>query len=160
MRTWFDGPVAGFHSFLKYWLPVLLWLSLIFSASTSAMASGRTSRIIGPILKWISPSMTPETVDEWVFAIRKAAHVTEYGILGMLLWRAVRKPVKRDPRPWRWGQAGLAFGLGVAYAFTDEFHQTFVPSREGCLRDVGIDSCGVALGLAAVWLIGKFLKRW
>ena len=51
-----------------------------------------------------------------------------------------------------WLQAVAAGWLAVLYAATDEFHQTFVPSREGCIRDVAIDSCGVALALLALWL--------
>ncbi len=43
---------------------------------------------------------------------------------------------------WLWSEAVAALWLAALYAATDEFHQTFVPSREGCLRDVAIDSSG------------------
>ena len=69
----------------------------------------------------------------------------------MLLWRAIRKPVRNDPRPWHWGQAlGVAL-LVLLYAASDEFHQRFVPSRDASLRDVLIDTSGGALGLLILW---------
>src|SRR5215211_4858659 len=69
----------------------------------------------------------------WDLVLRKLAHVTEYAILGFLLARAV--PLTP------------ALLIGIAYAFTDEFHQTFVAGREGAPRDVAIDAAGVAIGL-------------
>jgi VanZ family protein len=72
----------------------------------------------------------------WDLVLRKAAHVTEYAILAALLRRAT-------------GSYGWAFGLAVAYAATDEFHQTFVRGRHGSPIDVGIDAIGVTLGLMA-----------
>jgi len=45
------------------------------------------------------------------------------------------------------------------YAASDEFHQTFVPSREGCVRDVMIDTSGALAGLFALWLFGRLRKR-
>lgn len=73
----------------------------------------------------------------WDLLLRKLAHVTEYAILGALLARAVQ------------GRLTLAFALGVAYAITDEIHQTFVPGRAGRPLDVAIDAVGVALGILA-----------
>ncbi|MGZ8783093.1 MAG: VanZ family protein [Gaiellaceae bacterium] len=48
-----------------------------------------------------------------------------------------------------------AFALGVSYAVTDEFHQSFVAGRRGTPLDVLIDAVGVALGLLA-W---RFVQR-
>jgi VanZ family protein len=73
----------------------------------------------------------------WDLLLRKLAHVTEYAILGLLVVRAV-------------GGALPAFALGVAYAISDEIHQTFVPGRRGAPLDVLIDAAGVAAGIL-VW---------
>jgi VanZ family protein len=73
----------------------------------------------------------------WDMILRKIAHATEYAILGALLARAVQ------------GRLVLALGLGVAYAITDEVHQTLVPGRAGRPLDVLIDTVGVALGVLA-----------
>ena len=69
-----------------------------------------------------------------IYFIRKCAHLTEYAMLALLLWRAVRKPVKNDPRPWIWREARLALLLVVLYAASDEFHQLFVPSRDAAVH--------------------------
>jgi VanZ family protein len=69
--------------------------------------------------------------------VSKLAHVTEYAILGWLIQRA-----RGDKRSW-W----LSLLIAVAYAVTDEFHQSFVPGRHARGTDVLIDVGGVAIGL-------------
>jgi VanZ family protein len=71
----------------------------------------------------------------WDTILRKLAHTTEYAFLGALLVRAVHR-------------ADVAFALGVAYAASDELHQTFVRGRHGSPVDVAIDAVGIAIGLA------------
>jgi VanZ family protein len=74
--------------------------------------------------------------------LRKAAHMTEYGLLALLWWRALRT---RSPWP--------AAAIAVAYATTDEWHQTFVTGRHGTPVDVVIDATGVVLAIVlAVYL--------
>lgn len=97
---------------------------------------------------------------ELVFAVRKGAHLTEYALLGLFIWRALRQPVPGDTRKWSWRQMRLAWGLAVIYAASDEFHQYFVPSREARVTDVGIDACGALIGLVLLWLIGRWRKSW
>jgi VanZ family protein len=55
-------------------------------------------------------------------------------------------------------QAGLALGLAAPYAATDEFHQTFVPSRQGSVWDVLLDTGGACVGLIILWAIGRLRK--
>ncbi|HKQ38064.1 MAG TPA: VanZ family protein [Verrucomicrobiae bacterium] len=145
--------------FIKYWLPVLLWLALIFSASADKGSGHRSSRIIAPIVRWFVPNISQRNLDRIVHTVRKTAHVTEYAILALLLFRALASKPKEDASfPLR--AAIFAFGLAALYAMTDEFHQTFVPSREGQVSDVIIDSFGAALALFAVYLVGRWRKRW
>jgi hypothetical protein len=61
-------------------------MSLIFGFSTQAGSTRHTSRIIGPLLRWINPSITAATIDQVQYVIRKGAHMTEYAILAALLW--------------------------------------------------------------------------
>jgi VanZ family protein len=137
---------------VKYWLPVLVWMLVIFSASGDARSFQHSSRLIGPLVRWLFPQLPEETVGAIVFAVRKAAHVTEYAILAILFWRALRRPVSGDARPWSWREGGLVVLLAALYAASDEFHQRFVPSRDSSLLDVLIDTGGALFGLLAVRL--------
>jgi VanZ family protein len=137
----------------KYWLPVLVWMWLIFTASGDRASFPRSSRIIGPFVHWLFPRLSEHGVHNAVVFVRKCAHLSEYAVLAWLLWRALRKPVRKDIRPWRWSQA-LWAALGVMlYAATDEFHQSFVPSRQASVADVLLDTSGGVLGLLLLYAI-------
>lgn len=73
----------------------------------------------------------------WVIVIRKLGHVTGYALL-TALWAWVLQGVVRRP-------VLVAVGVALAYACTDEWHQTFVHGRTGTPRDVAIDAIGVAI---------------
>ncbi len=126
-------------------------MTLIFSGSGDARSAAHSSRIIVPLMRWLFPNIDQEHLDLVVLLIRKCAHLAEYAVLAWLFWRAVRKPVKQDTRPWSWPLAGGAILFVALYAASDEWHQTFVPNREGCLRDVLIDTTGAVLGMAGLW---------
>lgn len=138
------------------WGPVLVWAGMIFWGSTDALAANRTSRFLGPMIRWLVPGISPEAELRVRMTIRKGGHVTEYAVLSILLARALRAGT--DPggtpgwwgRRWSWG----AWMLATAYAATDEYHQTFHASRQGSPVDVGIDSAGALLGVlvALGWL--------
>jgi VanZ family protein len=100
------------------WLPVLVWAAVIFTLSSI-------------------PSLSTG-LGAWDTILRKGAHITEYAVLGALLYRALG----REPH---------ALAAGLAYAATDEIHQRFVHGRHGTPVDVAIDGIGVALGILA-WL--------
>jgi VanZ family protein len=133
------------NAFIKYWLPVLLWLALIFIGSTDLMSAEHTSRIIGPILRWFNPGVSAETIARVQFFVRKVGHLTEYAILAILIWRAFRRGSS-----WHLKMSILfvlaLFGCAILAA-TDEFHQSFVPSRTSSPRDVMIDILGALIGL-------------
>jgi hypothetical protein len=99
---------------LNTWGPVVLWAGVIFAVSAvPSLSSG---------------------LGTWDLVLRKLAHVTEYAILGGLLWRALR----HEP---------AALLLGSAYAVTDEIHQAFVSGRHASPVDWAIDAIGVAAGV-------------
>jgi VanZ family protein len=103
---------------LTVWLPVLVWAAVIFAfSSIPSLSSG---------------------LGVWDTVLRKCAHVTEYAVLGALLYRALEREVS-------------ALAAGIAYAATDELHQHFVHGRHASPVDVGIDAVGVAVGML-VWL--------
>ena len=132
-------------SFLKYWLPLFIWLVVIYVGSTSVMSAEHTSRYIVPFLLWLKLGMSPKTI--WIILVvaRKCAHVIEYTVLALLLWRALRTV------PTLHTKSLIVFGavlLGCTlFAASDEFHQTFVKSRTPSVRDVFLDVGGALLGL-------------
>jgi len=158
-QIWFLSAVSKARSFARYWLPVLIWTAVIYSASADRK-SVTHSRIIAPLLRWLFPGIAEETISLVVLVFRKCAHLAEFAILGFLIWRAWRKPVRRDPRPWSWSQAGGTLLCVAVYAGSDEFHQLFVPGRTGSLQDVLIDTLGAAVGLMALWAMGSWRKWW
>jgi VanZ family protein len=104
------------------WLPVVAWAALIFALSSiSDLGTG---------------------LGGWDLALRKAAHLAEYAILGALLARALLGTT----RWWSW----LAWFAGAAYAASDELHQHFVPGRQASVVDLVIDAVGVVVGVLAV----------
>jgi VanZ family protein len=98
----------------RLWLPVVVWAAAIFAfSSIPGLATG---------------------LGTWDLVLRKLAHAAEFGVLGILLFRAT-------------GRASVAFLLASAYAVTDEVHQHFVEGRLGSPVDWLIDAAGVAIGL-------------
>ena len=146
------------RGFIWYWLPVLLWMALIFTASSDTHSYEHSSRIIEPLLRWLFPHMPEARIHEIHELARKCAHLTEYGIFGLLLWRAVRKPVRNDPRPWTWREVRLVLLLVMLYAATDEFHQRFVATRTSMASDVFIDTSGAAAALAVLRVFDRRRK--
>ena len=131
--------------FLKYWLPLLIWVGVIFLGSTDLMSTEHTSRFIVPFLRWLKPDISAETLASIHFILRKCAHVGEYAVLGLLLLRAATL-VTNFKRSIPILYLGV-LGVCMFVAATDEFHQTFVGSRGASFRDIMIDSCGALLGL-------------
>ena len=132
---------------LKYWSPLAVWLVAIFFFSTDAMSAGHTSRFVEPFVRWLHPHATYAAVEGVHVAVRKAGHVSEYGLLALLSYRAVRWGHHVS---WRWSWGAVAWTIAVAYACTDEFHQTFVGSRTGTVHDVYVDAAGAACALLAL----------
>ena len=159
-RIRFSSGVLQLRVFCKYWLPVAAWMALIFTASGDSHSYEHSSRILAPLLYWLFPHISADTVGLVVLIARKCAHLAEYAVLALLLWRALRKPVKNVSRPWNGREAGLAVLLVALYAASDEFHQIFVPTRTAHVTDVFIDTVGGAAGLLALWLIGRWRKHW
>jgi len=134
---------------LSRYLPLVAWLVFISFASSDSFSANNTSRIVGPLVLWLFPKTSPETMDVIHFVMRKVAHFTEYAILAYLAARAFRT----SPRPAlanRWFLAALA--LVVCYALIDEYHQSFVPSRTASIYDSFIDMTG---GLVALFILRR-----
>lgn len=131
----------------KLWLPVVLWMGFIFAMSSDLGSSEHSSRLIEPVVKWIKPDTTPEQFELVHFIVRKLGHLSEYAVLALLVFRALKHTLPSLPGKFSWQTAGLALLITTAYAATDEFHQTFVPGRTPTIGDVMIDASGGLLSL-------------
>jgi VanZ family protein len=140
----------------KYWLPAIIWMSIIFYMSTGMFSSENTSRIIVPILNFLFPWLPSHQINLIHGLIRKAGHVTEYFVLGLLLFNAFRGD---SIEKWclRWAIYTI---LGVVlYAVSDEYHQSFIISRTASFVDIGIDSMGGLLSQAAIIVRWKTTRQ-
>jgi VanZ family protein len=151
-------PGVTRREFGNFWLPPLIWMALIFSVSTDLGSMQHTSRIIGPILRFFSPTVSSQTIHDVQVVVRKTGHVTGYAVLAILVWRVRNRGMFTNG--WTWRAAMFAELIALLYAISDEFHQSFVPTREASAVDVLIDCAGAAAGLLVVWMIGKARKKW
>ncbi len=83
----------------------------------------------------------------WEVIVRKLGHFGGYALLTALWWWALRGVVRRPLL--------IAVGIALAYACTDEFHQSFVHGRTGTPVDVGIDAIGMAIAALLITLRRK-----
>jgi VanZ family protein len=135
--------------FFRAYFAVLLWMVVIYVGSTDMGSTRNTSRFIGPILRWIKPDVSENTIRAVQITLRKGAHLTLYGILAALLWRAQRL-LRGNPTEWRWSEFWLISAFCLFYALSDEFHQTLVSSRQGSPFDVMLDTTGAIAVLLAI----------
>jgi len=114
------------NKFIKYWLPIILWIGVIFTLSSI-------------------PDLKTDLKQDFIF--RKIAHILEFAILTFLLFRALNQkktnPVKA---------VIFSFVFSLLYALSDEYHQTFVEGREGALKDVGVDSIGILIAVGLCYI--------
>ena len=127
---------------LNYWLPPIVWAAVILIASTDLFSSSNTSGVLQRIAVTIfGHRFAPAFAKTLNRFIRKGAHLTEYGILGALTFRALRGE-RRSWKP-RWAIGAIVFATVIASL--DEIHQSFVPSRTGTWHDALLDVAGAAI---------------
>lgn len=122
---------------------------VLFMGSTDVGSSRNTSRIIGPILRWLNPQVTEDTIRLVQAFVRKSAHVTVYAVLAALTWRA-RRITRGNWHEWMWPEFWAISAFCCLYAISDELHQSFVSSRQGSPYDVMFDTAGAVAALLAI----------
>ncbi len=137
---------------LRQWGPSIVWAGVIFALSTQSFSAQATSRIIIPLLRWLLPQASPETLAWLHFALRKSAHFVEYFIFSFLVLRGIRG--ERKGWELRWALATVA--IVACYAVLDEVHQAFVPQRTASPLDSLLDTSGAV----AAQLFGWAYVRW
>lgn len=128
---------------------LVVWIGVIFYMSSGQGSMDETSRFIRPLLEFLFPSAAPETITIYHSFIRKCAHFTEYAVLALLAYRAIKSPKHR----LIWSVL-----LVVMVASLDELNQSFDPTRTGSIYDVLLDIAGGSTMAAVIWLSGKIQR--
>lgn len=132
--------------------PMVLLMVAIFIVSSDLGSADNTRPVLASIVRrflpWLALRMTPEMIDVTDFIIRKIAHVTEYAVLCLLVSRSVNVNVTASIR-----ERLVPAGISSLYALSDEFHQSFVPSRGATYTDVMWDTSGAILGATILQVI-------
>ena len=136
--------------------PVLLWVCLIAYLSSSEGSSSSTSRFLVPLLEYLFPSATVESIAFYHSLIRKSAHLFLYGGFALVLMRAFTTSQRKtlNTSPWFY-----TFGAAALVAMADEINQSINPLRTGTATDVLIDLTGVVSALAFTLILSRLKKR-
>jgi len=140
-----SSRIGSINESLRNWVPVFLWATVIFVFSTDIFSSANTSGAFESILQQLLPQLPVDYIERLHSVFRKLGHFTEYFVLGGLLWRALRY---HDAAGTRSRRLALSIAITVIYALSDEWHQSFVPSRTASVIDVLIDTVG---GICGIW---------
>jgi VanZ family protein len=141
---------------IKTWLPTVIWICCIFILSTEVFSANHTSHILGKILRFLFPAISYRDIFTVHFFVRKAAHMVEFFIVSILLFRSFRNTYKtKDYKTWTLYSTVTV----ILVAIVDEMHQWFVASRTSSLIDVGIDITGGLLGLAVCFMFYRSKRR-
>ena len=145
-------------------LPAILMMYLIysFSAQTGEVSGALSYEVSYQIVETKNELLSEnKSYDELAYSarsiefyVRKAAHMTEYAILGLLSFTFYRGILKKEKR-----QFLAALLTAAVYAATDEFHQYFIPGRSAEVMDVCIDTLGASIGLAILFFTLKVVRK-
>jgi VanZ family protein len=120
--------------YIKLWLPVTIWAGIIFYLSNI-------------------PGLGTNL--EYDYPLRKIAHIAEYFIFTLFLWWALKNSFNIKTTGLLIYPAFLSF----LYAVSDEWHQTFVPTRSGSIKDVLIDAIGIIIFCVVIKIFAGMQKK-
>ena len=148
---------------IPLWIAVVLWMALIFSFSMensveSAESSGGFIRTLLETFDRdflaLSYAEQHAEIESLSYFVRKSAHFCIFGMLGILVTSAVSTHGFTPKKT-----ALFSLGICAIYAVSDEVHQYFVPGRACMFRDMLIDTCGAACGIAAVSFLIYIVRK-
>ena len=109
--------------------------------------------IFGPVVFWMAvifgfssmPTVKTDMVYWWDFVIKKTAHLVEYFVLTILLYRGL---LYYEGKGFSKKKILIVCVIFIfLYGASDEIHQSFTPGREARFRDVVVDTAGSLIGL-------------
>jgi VanZ family protein len=156
--------------FLLYWLPVLIWMGMIFYASSQPyekqdLRPTISSHLDLKIVETLFSSIVIQYAGDEIsinelgaahfieFFIRKAAHFFVYFGLGFLIYRALSIYFLNNRLTFV-----TSWVLTILYAISDEIHQGYTPNRSPHWEDVMIDTVGGLFGIVLAWIIYKKIR--
>ncbi len=134
----------------------VVWASLIFYLSTRTFASSFSVWLLAEILHLARLRVSAAAFALLQYLLRRGAHLTVYGIFAIFIYYSLAG----ESRPkWSLRRAVASVVIAAIYSLTDEYHQSFVPGRDGSLLDCGVDTLGAMLGTVVVYLSHGVLSR-
>lgn len=124
----------------REWTAAILWLILIAIESTPWLSFQNTGHILYQVVASLFGAINQSSVTLANSVLREVGHVTGYGVLSWLLFRAWRVTLGSRAASWALSWSAIAFFMTAAVASLDEWHQTFLTSRTGSIHDVFLDS--------------------
>jgi VanZ family protein len=128
---------------LTIWLPPLVWMAAIMWFSSDDFSARNTGSVLGPLLRWLLPRVSPSQIEALHGIVRKTAHMAEYAVLATLWFITFTRERRWSARTAAWAALLIAIG----WAFLDELHQATEPSRTASALDVVFDAAGALLAL-------------
>lgn len=141
---------------------IIVWMATIFcfSSEQSAQSSSTSGTVIKMGLsqlksfKEMEEPKQNELIEELQHPARKLAHFSIYTIGGLIIFCFVNTFNIYDKK-----KIIFTILIGLIYATTDEVHQLFTEGRSGQITDILIDTSGVCVGCAIIYILNKLIKN-
>lgn len=135
---------------MKRWILYIVLGLIVFFIWDNSLQNGGTSDGFSLIFaEWLAPIADKLGFYGNIWAlnriVRKLAHLTEFTILGGVLYVVLRRYIE-------YGTIVKTIGVGIVIACLDEFIQLFSLGRSSQLSDVLIDTIGIIIGILVVKL--------
>lgn len=146
-------PRPQIKTWISAWGPPAIWAAVIWQLGSDGFSEPDTRSLLGPLLEWILPWLTPEHLASLVWLLRVLAHPTVYALLALLCWRGATLTFEVSRR----GRSLFGLVIVVLLALGDESRQAASQIRSGALADVLLDLAGG--GLATLALVRLEARR-
>lgn len=135
------------------------WSIFGFSNQSGTASSGVSKKVarkiidVFPYTRNLSENTKNKIVERAQPIIRKLAHFSIYTLVGILIMSFVS-----TYRVLLWKKWLISILVGLVYAISDEYHQSFIPGRSAQITDVLIDTSGVIFGIMIVLIVISVYK--